>query len=167
MKTALFAAAAFAIAFAVAPAAQAQASCADVTRLLDEAGSDFTAITGEELADQYYDAAFHLPGASSCVLDYEWDSVYTCFWRFPSESVAARFIGEQIATLRACLPDDAWSEEMLDPADQEADWRLIQGASYEGLDDLEGLFFTARADVGEESGSEVYEVELYLAYLLY
>jgi hypothetical protein len=166
MKIAVFAGAALAVAFAVAPAAEAQASCEDIKRLLTEADADFTAIYGDRIRDDRYDASFHLPNASSCVVDYEWDSVYTCYWRFPSESAAARFIDAQLETFRACLDPADWSEDMLDPALQESDWRLIRGASFVGGEDFEGLVFTARADVGEENGSEVYEVEFDLTYLV-
>jgi len=171
MRSAVFAALAASLAaavlLAVAPVAHAQATCADIDQMLHEAASDFADIRGEEKLADLYESTFTAEDAAFCEVDYDWDSVLTCYWRFPSESAATQFIDAQIASLRACLADDAWTEEVLDPAGLPAAWRLIRGSSFEGAGDYADLTLNVRADVGEEGGSEVYEAELELIYLYF
>lgn len=159
MKAALLAAA-----LALAPTAHAQASCADLQRLLEEADSDFSEITGDEIDDDYFEAAFSLPGAESCTINVLFDSMYKCLWTLPNEAAATAFINDQLAAMRACLRPDAWAEEALATAPSN-EWRLIRGATFTGGEDDE-LIFGARADASTK-GQPGYEVEFSLEYLFF
>jgi hypothetical protein len=147
-----------------APAASAQASCADLTRLLAEAETDFDDIAGEQVDVDYFDTTFRLPGAQECLIDYAWDSIYSCVWRFSDEAAATQFARAQIATMRSCLPAGKWLQEEATP-DVKGEWRLMAGASFSAADSGE-MVFSARADaLTAKPGT--YEVMVDLTYFFF
>jgi hypothetical protein len=153
-------------ALALSPAAFAQATCTDIDRLLYESELDFEDIAGEAFDVDYYDATFVLPGAELCEIDLEWDAIYICFWRFSSEWAAVEFVDRQTSAMRSCL-DSAWTQSVIGPNDEDNEWRLLKGASFEGDDEYIDLYFDVRADTTVENGQNVYEVELSLTYLYF
>jgi hypothetical protein len=63
------------LALALAPAAHAQVTCSDVSRITAYAADDFDDIIGDEVDDDYYKATYSVAGAAECTLDFGWDSV--------------------------------------------------------------------------------------------
>jgi hypothetical protein len=119
------------LALALAPAAYAQVTCSEVSRLIEYAKDDFDDITGEEIDDDYYKASYSLPGAAECTVDYNFDSVYYCLWVYDSYSAASAALSAQGYALVSCL--SGWTPRSITPdATASAGYRMLQGTSYEG-----------------------------------
>lgn len=147
MKNAVVAALLFG-ACAGAPAAHAQASCADLRRLVQEAEKDFESIIGakspDEPGESLYDSRFNLPDADSCVISLDLESLYSCRWEASDEAAAARLADSQIAVMRACFTDWRALGPTLFPP--ESDIKLINGAVLKTDGDKGELWIEARAD---------------------
>lgn len=159
----LISAVAAAACLALAPVAQAQVSCADMQRTVYAALLDFDDIIGEELDDFSFATTFELPGATSCTIAAEWDSLYQCLWVHDSREAAEATFSTIAGTAAACFP--AWSPKgVLDdlPLPDTAVMHAVRSGSGE-YQDMEVLIHLNRFEEAGQIDWEVwYEVIYYL-----
>jgi hypothetical protein len=91
------------LALTLAPAAYAQVSCSDVSRLNAEALDDFDEIAGDEIDDDFYESTFRLGGAEECSVSYDWDSIHSCLWIYRDYASAIAAFNAQNSAVSRCL----------------------------------------------------------------
>lgn len=162
MKTALVSAAL--VGLMLAPAAYAQVTCSDVSRLLSEAETDFEDITDEEIDDDYFDASYRIGDADECTIDYSLDSVYTCSWVYSSYSSAQVEFSSDLNSVSSCL--SGWSAKALTPDASATDgYRTLVGTRFVGSGDYEDMEWVVELEEHTDSDGLHYHVWVDLAYL--
>jgi hypothetical protein len=149
----------------IAPCAAAQVTCAEIKTVTTAAEDDFGAFEGEEIDDDIYKSTYSLPGAQSCTLDFEFDSIFSCMFVYDNLASAQSAMNAHAASVAACLP--AWSTKALTPdPPATSGTRALQGTFYAGpgaQDDLEwGVFIEEHTF----DGGQDWHVTVGLAYLL-
>jgi len=95
MKPAVLAAAALSI----APMAEAQAACAEIDRINAASLKEFEDLTGAGIDDYVFSATLKLPNAAACVIETDFDIIYSCAWNFAAREEAGRAYATQAGAL--------------------------------------------------------------------
>ncbi len=162
MKTALVSAAL--VGLMLAPAAYAQVTCSNVTRLLSEAQTDFEDITDDEIDDDYYEASYWIGDADECTIDYSLDSVYTCTWVYSSYSSAQAEFNSDLSSVSSCL--SGWSTKAVSPDATATDgYRTLGGTRFVGSGTYIDLEWVVELEEHTDSEGLHYHVWVDLAYL--
>jgi hypothetical protein len=127
------------LALALAPAAHAQVSCSEVSRIAKSALDEFKDLTGKEIEDDLFNATYKLAGAAECTVEFSFDTVYACLWTYDTEAGATVAYNAQVMAVGGCVP--TW--ERRDDNDS--------GNFSDGLRFVRGLYF---AGAGAESDLE-------------
>jgi hypothetical protein len=119
------------LALALAPAAYAQVTCSEISRLNASGLDDFDDIAEDEIDDEVYDTSFTLGGADECSIDYAFDSIYACLWVFDTYASASAALNSHFNAVASCLP--AWTREALTSSAANSNGiRTLQGMTYAG-----------------------------------
>jgi hypothetical protein len=149
----------------LAPAAYAQVSCSEVSRLNAEADTDFEDISGEETDVDLYQATYKISGARECMVDLEYDSIYSCEWQYSSYSDASSALSSQVSSLGYCL--SGWSAPKSITPDSTADsdgYRSIAGTYWEGKGDFVDMEWMVELEEHADSNGTHYHLWVDLAY---
>jgi hypothetical protein len=148
----------------LAPAAYAQVSCSEVSRLNAEALDDFDEIAEDEIDDDLYDPSFWLNGAEECSIDYSWDSVYSCLWIYPDYTSASAAFSSQKSAVSYCL--SGWSSRPGTPDSTATDgYRTLSVTYYEGSGTYADVEWVVVLEEHTESTGLHYHVYVEAAYI--
>jgi hypothetical protein len=150
----------------LAPAAYAQVTCSEVSRLLSEVESDFENISGEEIDDYLFEATFSISGAYDCQVDLDWDSVYFCEWQYTSYSAAAAAMSSHAAALGYCLSGWKSGSMTADTAADEEGYRTLGGTFWAGTGAYEDMEWDVELEEHTDSNGTHYHVWIGLIYYL-
>jgi hypothetical protein len=151
------------LALALAPAAHAQVTCAEMSRVAEYSKDDFEDIAGEEVDDDFYKATYSLSGATECTLDLGWDAVYQCIWVYDSLAMANAAYYTQRGAVSACLP--GWNPDPLTPAAATDGYRTLEGVYYLGAGSNVDLEWGVFVEEHTHANGTDWHVNVGLAYL--
>ena len=152
------------LALALAPAAHAQVTCSEMSRVTEYSKDEFDDILGDEVDDDYYKATYSFSGATECTLDFGWDSVYQCIWVYNNQAAASAAYHAQRGAVAACLP--GWSVDQMTPdAAAKDSYRTLEGVFHVGADSNSDLEWGVFLEEHTAANGTDWHVAVGLAYL--
>lgn len=147
----------------LAPAAMAQATCDDIKLVTEESSADFEDILGEEIDEEFYEAALTMTGTDDCTVEYWEESYYTCTWSYRNQADATAVYDNLASTAKACLPE--WKLKSLDAGNSSsAGIRRLSGLLFTNSMKYEDLEWSFTLKEHTVDGSVHYDVEAELVY---
>jgi hypothetical protein len=150
----------------LAPGAWAQISCTEVNRLISESDNDFEDISGEEVDLDLYEATYNVAGAKECLVDLEWDAVYSCEWQYAYHSDASSALSSHVAALGYCL-GSGWSAPKSMKVDSTADsngYRTIAGTIWDGTGKYADMEWAVELEEHTDSNGTHYHLWVDIVY---